>query len=232
MGVPKHVAIIPDGNRRWAKKYGLASIEGHKKGIQVMFDLAKKAKELGISVLTIWAFSTENWSRNEQEIRGLMGLFEAFLKLNMNKILAEEARVIHIGRKDRLSAGFRNMIRALEEKTKRNDAYFFVLALDYGGRDEVLRVVQQMSLKFNPPAGEKNLTEQEFENFLDTKDILYPNPDLVIRTSGERRTSGFMIWQAAYAEWEFVEEYFPDFTAERFEQCIRDFEIRKRRFGK
>ncbi len=187
-----------------------------------MFDLAKKAKELGISVLTIWAFSTENWSRNAKEINDLMSLFETFLKLNMKKILAEEARVIHIGRKDRLSSGFKRMIQDIEDQTKHKDEYFFVLALDYGGRDEIIRAVKKIS----------NLSEENFNSFLDTKDIPYPFPDLVIRTGGEQRTSGFMIWQAAYAEWEFSDEYFPDFSAERFEQCIKDFEVRQRRFGK
>ncbi len=215
---PKHVAVIPDGNRRWAKKNGLPAIEGHRRGSEVLVKLIEKAKDLDIKVFTFWAFSTENWTRTKSEVNNLMMLFERGIDDYLNRTLKNKIRLIHIGRKDRLSNSLKNKIAEAEEITKQFTDHYFVLALDYGGRDEILRAVEKYGSKFS--------------QFLDTKDLLYPNPDLVIRTSGEMRMSGFMAWQAAYAEYIFHSRYFPDFTPEDFEECINEYVKRQRRFGR
>lgn len=234
--LPKHVVIIPDGNRRWAKEKGLPIFEGHRRGAELTTKLVRKARDLGIKVLSFWAFSTENWKRNQEEIGYLMKLFETLIEKNLKEALKEKTRIIHLGRKDRITDSLRKKIITAEEKTKDFSKYYLVIALDYGGRDEVLRAIKKIT---NHPSARlrtgksriKNINENNFNQFLDTKDLPYPNPDLIIRTSGEQRTSGFMIWQAAYAEYIFVDKYFPDFPPRLFEECIKQFSQRQRRFG-
>lgn len=212
------MAIIPDGNRRWAKKRGLPVIEGHRKGAEVALKLLKKIKELDIKVLTFWAFSTENWRRKKEEQRALLSLFEKVADKYFNDVFKNKIHFVHIGRKDRISKKLREKITELEEKTKQFKDHYFVMALDYGGHDEISRAVEKYG--------------KNFAQFLDTRGLPYPNPDLVIRTSSEMRTSGFMIWQAAYSEWIFYPKYFPDFTPDDFEKCIEEFKRRQRRFGR
>jgi len=227
--LPKHIAVIPDGNRRWAKSKGLSVIEGHRKGAKVVLQLIEKAKELNIHTLAFWAFSTENWGRMKKEVDALMIILLRGLMANVNKALKNRIRFIHIGRKDRLSTALKKQIEQIERLTKEFTDYYFVLALDYGGRDEILRAFQRISnFKFRI----SNLNEKSFNQFLDTKDLPYPNPDLVIRTGGEMRTSGFMLWQTEYSEWIFSDKYFPDFTPEDFEECIKEYSRRQRRYGK
>lgn len=227
--IPKHVVIIPDGNRRWAKEKGLPTFEGHRRGFELTTKLVKKAKSLGVKVVTLWGFSTENWNRSREEVDYLMKLYEMMIDQNLKQALKEKTRIIHIGRKDRFSDVLRNKIIKAEEKTKSFNKFYLVIALDYGGKDEMLRAIGKISnFKFKI----SNLDENNFNQFLDTKDLPYPNPDLIIRTSGEQRTSGLMIWQAAYAEYIFVKEYFPDFSTQLFEKCIREYSQRQRRFGK
>lgn len=229
MNIPKHIAIIPDGNRRWARKRGMATFYGHKKGFDQSIELSKKARELRIKVLTFWAFSTENWQRTKEEVNYLMQLYSQMIDKNLKIALKEKIRIIHLGRKDRIPKSLAEKIIQAEEKTADFNRYYLAIALDYGGRDELLRAVKQFrNSKFQP----QNLTEENFNQFLDTKDLPYPNPDLVIRTSGEVRTSGFMIWQAAYSEWIFYPKYFPDFTPEDLEKCIEEYSERQRRFGR
>lgn len=227
--IPKHVVIIPDGNRRWAKEKGLQSFQGHIRGFELVINLARKAQEMGVEILTIWAFSTENWNRSKREVNFLMSLFSSNIDDYLKKALKENIRIIHIGRKDRIPTGLRNKIVEAEKKTARFSKLYLVIALDYGGRDEVVRAIKRMQ---NAEFGIRNIDEESFGSYLDTKDLPYPNPDLVIRTSGELRTSGFMIWQTAYSEYIFVKKYFPDFSVEDFAECIKEYSRRARRFGK
>lgn len=226
--LPKHIAIIPDGNRRWAKEKGLPTFEGHKKGFNQAIEIGKKARELGIKVLTLWAFSSENWKRTKEEISYLMDLYYQMIEINIQDALKEKIKIIHLGRKDRISNKLRLKIMEAEEKTKNFDKYYLAIALDYGGRDEIIRTINKIN---QSKTSIKNFSEEKINQFLDTKDLPYPSPDLVIRTSGEIRTSGFMIWQAAYSEWIFYPKYFPDFTPFDLEKCIEEYKKRKRRFG-
>jgi len=226
--LPKHIAIIPDGNRRWAKEKGLPTFEGHKKGFNQAIEIGKKARELGIKVLTLWAFSSENWKRTKEEISYLMDLYYQMIEINIQDALKEKIRIIHLGRKDRISNKLRLKIMEAEEKTKNFDKYYLAIALDYGGRDEIIRTINKIN---QSKTSIKNFSEEKINQFLDTKDLPYPSPDLVIRTSGEIRTSGFMIWQAAYSEWIFYPKYFPDFTPFDLEKCIEEYKKRQRRFG-
>lgn len=222
MNVPHHIAIIPDGNRRWARDRNLPIFEGHRKGAERLKELAETAKELDIKVATFWAFSTENWERTKEEVVMLMSLFERVFQKYSQKLIENKIHFTHLGRKDRLPKRLLTLIHETEEKTNQFRDHYFALALDYGGRDEVMRATQQMS----------NINKKELDQFLDTKDLPYPYPDLVIRTGGEQRTSGFMIWQAAYSEWIFYPAYFPDFTPADLKKCIEVYIERKRRFGK
>jgi len=226
--LPKHIVIIPDGNRRWAKEKGLPTFEGHNKGFNQAIEISKKARELGIKVLTLWAFSTENWKRTKEEISYLMDLYYQMIEINIKDALKEKMRIIHLGRKDRISNKLRLKIMEAEEKTKNFDKYYLAIALDYGGRDEIIRTINKIN---QSKISIKNFSEEKINQFLDTKDLPYPYPDLVIRTSGEIRTSGFMIWQAAYSEWIFYPKYFPDFTPFDLEKCTEEYKKRKRRFG-
>lgn len=221
-----HIAIIPDGNRRWAKEHGLPTFEGHRQGYQKAILLGRKARELGIPVLTFWAFSTENWQRKKEEVSYLMGLFETLIDENLKEALREKIRIIHIGRKDRISKKLLEKIIQAEEETKNFKKNYLVIGLDYGGRDEILRAVTKAVKENKSP-----LSEEEFSKLLDTKDLPYPNPDLIIRTSGELRTSGYLLWQSEYAEWIFVKKKFPDFGPEDLEKCVDEYYHRQRRFG-
>jgi len=229
--LPSHIAIIPDGNRRWARQRGLPTIEGHRRGFQQAIEVGRAARRMGIKYLTFWGFSTENWGRAKEEVNYLMNLFKAMIDQYFKDALDEKIKIIHLGRKDRIDDSLRQKIFEVEEGTKDFNDYYLMIALDYGGRDEILRAIKKLfqSKIFN----KKNIneiTETDFENFLDTKGI--PSPDLIIRTSGEIRTSGFMIWQAAYAEWIFYDKFFPDFTSEDLNKCIIEYQKRVRRFGK
>lgn len=224
VNVPKHLAIIPDGNRRWAKEKGLPSFEGHRRGFNIMKKIAKKARDLGIKVLTVWAFSNENWNRTKEEIEYLMDIYESWVDMHLEEALKDEIRIIHLGNKTRIRKSLLEKLTNAENKTKHFDKFYLCIALDYGGREEIIRA-------FNLIKTTKNINEKTFEDFLDTKNVPFPNPDLVIRTSGEQRNSGFMIWQSAYSEYMFVEKYFPDFTTDDLESCIEGYKKRKRRFG-
>ena len=226
--IPKHIAIIPDGNRRWAKEKGLITLEGHKKGLQQAIEISRKSRSLGVKVLTFWAFSNENWKRKKEEISYLMDLYLKMIDINLDEALKEEIKIIHLGRKDRIGENLRKKIKEAEEKTKNFNKYFLAVALDYSGRDEIIRMIKKIK---NANVDLNILKEDEFNQFLDTKDIPYPYPDLVIRTSGEIRTSGFMIWQTAYSEWIFYPKYFPDFDSSDLENCIEEYKKRQRRFG-
>jgi len=222
--IPNHVAIIPDGNRRWALDKGKNTYEGHKKGFEKLIKIAKKARELGIKVFTVWAFSTENWKRSKAEINYLMKLYEIMLDKYLTEALKDKIRIIHLGRKDRINENLKNKIINIEEKTKKFDKYFLCIALDYGGRDEIIRAMEDKK--------KLKVDENNFNQFLDTKDLPFPNPDLIIRTSGEQRLSGFLLWQSQYSELVFIKKYLPDYSDSDFENTIKEFSKRQRRFGK
>jgi undecaprenyl diphosphate synthase len=224
--LPNHVAFIPDGNRRWAKERKLPTIEGHRRGFEQIRKVADFLRKEGVHTFTVWAFSTENWKRDPNEVKYLMGVYELWIKKFTANAIKDKSRIIHIGRKDRIPKSLLRVITEAEEKTKAFENHQFGIALDYGGRDEVVRAIGRMeesngSLK----------SEEDFNQYLDTKDFKHPSADLVIRTSGEVRSSGFMIWQAAYAEYMFVKKFLPDFTEEDMKDCLAEYEHRQRRFG-
>lgn len=226
---PNHVAIIPDGNRRWAKERNLPTIEGHRRGFDNAVKLAKKARSLGITTLTLWAFSTENWDRSKDEINYLMGLYEIFVDKNLREALHDTVRIAHIGRKDRISKSLLKKIINAEEKTKQYTSHYLNFALDYGGRDEIVRAVNKVSsIKYKV----SSIKEDDISKHLDTSDQPYPEPDMIIRTGREMRLSGFMLWQSPYSELFFPDDYFPDFNENKFEAIVTEYGARQRRFGK
>lgn len=227
--IPNHIAIIPDGNRRWAREHGLPSFEGHRKGFDVAIKIGRKIRALGVHTLTMWAFSTENWDRTSEEINYLMKMYEIFIEKNLKEAMREKIKIIHLGRKDRIPKSLLKKIQDSESKTKNFKNYILNIALDYGGRDEIVRSIHRMSKQKN---NLNNLTIEQFNNFLDTTNQPHPNPDLVIRTSGEQRTSGLMIWQAAYAEYVFLQKHFPDLTDDDIQSAVEEYSKRQRRFGK
>jgi undecaprenyl diphosphate synthase len=221
---PIHVAIIPDGNRRWAKEHKKPAYSGHLEGYKRVKELVRTAKDSGIKYLTLWAFSTENWSRSKEEVAKLSFLIAKGVEELHKEALKEHTRVIHIGRKDRIHKGILKAITAIEEETKHFNGFCVCMAIDYGGLDEVMRATELFSK--NKKKG------SSVYDFLDTHRLGIPDPDLIIRTSGEKRTSGFMPLQSTYAEWVFDERPFPLFTKGAFKEALKEFSKRNRRFGK
>lgn len=227
--IPNHIAIIPDGNRRWAREHNLPTFEGHRRGFDVAVKIGRKIRSMGVNTLTMWTFSTENWNRSKEEVSYLMKMYVLFIDKNLKEAMKEKIRIVHLGRKDRISKKLLEKIQNSEEKTKNFKNYILNIALDYGGRDEIIRAINKISnFKFQI----SNLLEDNFNKFLDTANQPYPNPDLIIRTSGEWRTSGLMIWQAAYAEYVFLQKHFPDLNEKDIELAIERYSARQRRFGK
>lgn len=224
--LPRHIVLIPDGNRRWAKEHGLPLEEGHRKGFEAVLATTRAAESWGIKYFTIWAFSTENWNRDALEVRDLMRLFKEFIKKFLREFLEKGVRIIHLGRKDRIPKFLLDTIEDAMVKTQHNDKFFVNIALDYGGRDEIVRAVKKIIAAGKDP---NKVDESEFRKFLDTNG--QPEPDLIIRTSGEKRLSGILPYQAAYAELYFEKAYLPDFTPEHLKRAILDFSNRQRRFG-
>lgn len=225
--IPKHLVIIPDGNRRWAKAHHLSTFEGHRAGYERLKELAKTARKLGIKTVTVWAFSTENWQREKNEVKYLFDLFSQVVKVLEKDVLENKIRFRHLGRKDRLPKDIIKSLKNLEEKTAKFTKYQFNLALDYGGRDEILRAITKLLAKTSP---DKILTEELFASCLDTTGL--SDPDLIIRTSGEQRISGLMPWQSVYSEFYFSPLYFPDFDSQALKTALKEFSSRQRRYGK
>ena len=226
--VPNHLVIIPDGNRRWAKNRGLPTFEGHRVGFQLTPKIARASRDFGINTLTIWAFSTENWKRTDAEITYLMRMYDWFIGHHLKEAKRDGVRIIHLGRKDRIPQFLRKKIEKAEKETAGNVNNILNIALDYGGRDELLRATKKMLEEKTDP---EDLNEETFASFLDTKRQPYPYPDLLIRTSGEERISGIFPWQSAYTEFYFVEEHFPDFSVKKLREAILEYSNRVRRFG-
>lgn len=226
--VPNHIGIIPDGNRRWARARGLPTFEGHKKGFDAAVEVTRACWQLGVHTVSLWLFSTENWDRSEEEIAYLMKIYDGLIKDLLKDARKYGARIVHCGRKEKIPQWLAKTVQDAEVKTKRKRKHILNLGLDYGGHDEILRAARKLLKERVDP---KKLTKEVFESYLDTKNQPYPYPDLIIRTSGEQRLSGFMSWQNAYSEFYFEVDHFPDFNPAKLKDAILDYSRRKRRFG-
>lgn len=228
--VPEHVAIIMDGNGRWAKQRGLPRTMGHRKGVDAVREVVRAAGDVGIRYLTLFAFSSENWRRPETEVSDLLGLLKAFIRRDLAELHRQNVRVKVIGDRYSLQNDILDLLVDAEETTRNNTALTLVIAFNYGSRDEIARAV--MGLARDVEAGRlraQDITPALISARLDTAGI--PDPDLIIRTSGEERLSNFLLWQAAYSEFIFVPEYWPDFSRELFYSALETFASRDRRFG-
>ncbi|NOQ24823.1 MAG: isoprenyl transferase [Bacteroidales bacterium] len=229
--LPKHIAVIMDGNGRWAKKKGNQRIFGHKNGVKAVRDSVEGAAELGIQFLTLYAFSTENWNRPKQEVDALMSLLIATINSETDTLLKNNVRLLTIGNIDGLPKKVSKNLNELINKTSQNTGLSLVLALNYSARWEIINAVKEIIKENNNTSIDINSIDNEFfEGFLNTKNI--PDPDLLIRTSGEYRISNFLIWQIAYSELYFTETLWPDFRRENLYEAIIDYQKRERRFGK
>lgn len=228
--VPQHVAIILDGNGRWAKKRFLPRNAGHVQGAKVVEQICEDAWNLGIKYLTVYAFSTENWKRSEEEVGALMKLLNKYLSNCLERSAKNNMRVRVIGEISRLSPELQKQITDLEAKSSTCTGLNFTVALNYGGRDEMVRAMKRMNQDMaEGKIGIEDISEEKFSQYLDTKGI--PDPDLMIRTSGEQRLSNFMLWQMAYAEFYFTDVLWPDFSKKDLQDAIDYYENRDRRFG-
>lgn len=230
--IPQHVAIIMDGNRRWARKQGLAIIKGHRKTAEETIErLADYSISVGIKFLTLWAFSTENWHRDQEEVAGIMDLFRETFATAAERLHKKGVRVHTIGDLSLFPKDIREGVEHWKKETANNQQLVVTFALNYGGRDELLRAIKRLI------AEEKNLAKDKitfalFEKYLDTKqDINLPDPELIIRPGGEQRLSGYLPWQGVYSELYFCSTLMPDFNEEQFSKALNEFSTRQRRFG-
>jgi undecaprenyl diphosphate synthase len=229
--IPQHIAIIMDGNGRWAKKRGLPRSAGHRMGIKRVREVVRCAAELGIKVITLFAFSTENWQRPRREINMLMHSFSNFLDSEIKQLLKNNIRLRVIGRDKPLSADLVTKIRKVEKLTTNNSGLTVVLALNYGGRTEIVDAAARLLQSIREDtSGISQISEDVFSSFLYAPDL--PPPSLLIRTSGELRISNFLLWQLAYTELYFTEKYWPDFTSNDLIKAIAEYQSRERRFGR
>jgi undecaprenyl diphosphate synthase len=221
----KHLGIIMDGNRRWAKAQGLPSFEGHRAGYKKVEEVLHWCRDVGVEILTLFAFSTENWRRTKREVDFLMNLFYLVFDQDIKKLHANKVRVRLIGRREGLSAKLQAVVKEAEELTKDDTGGTLNLAINYGGRAEIVDAFKKILT--NPPA---EITEETISQNLYVAG--QPDPDLIIRTSGERRLSGFLTWQSAYSELLFINHHWPEFSKQDFDEALADFDDRQRRFGK
>ncbi len=225
--IPAHVAIIMDGNGRWAAKRGLPRNEGHRAGVENMRRVLEGAVEFGVKVLTVYAFSTENWGRPEAEVSGLLGILEETIKRQVPELHKNGVRLRHLGRLEGISAEMQQAVHAAMELTKNNDRITLNVAFNYGGRGEILDAIRKM---INDGISPDKVDEALFDSYLYTTGL--PDPDLIVRTAGEMRLSNFLIWQAAYAEYYSTPTFWPDFDKQELYQALLAFSQRQRRFGK
>lgn len=227
---PRHVAIIMDGNGRWAQQRGKVRLFGHHAGAKRVKEIVRACPEEGVKYLTIFAFSTENWKRTQTEVAGLMRLFRRYIQREAQDLFDEGVRVRFIGDRMKLDEKLVTLMDNLELMTAGNDRVHLTIALNYGGRDEVTRAAQRLAYEVEQGRlTHKDVDAETLAKFLDTH--VLPDPDLVIRTSGEARISNFLLWQSAYAEYEFVQTLWPDFTAAEFSKVLSGYGARERRFG-
>lgn len=230
MNVPQHIAIILDGNGRWAKQHGMPRNFGHTQGAKNVETICREAWNLGVKYLTVYAFSTENWSRPKEEVDALMKLLRNYMKNCIKTAEKNHMRVRVIGDKSKLDADIQESIVKLEEASKNQDGLNFQIAINYGSRDEMLRGMRKMLGEYRENSFSiEELDEKKFESYLDTADI--PDPDLMIRTSGEQRISNYLLWQLAYTELYFTDVPWPDFTKKELVKAIEDYNNRDRRYG-
>ncbi len=228
--IPQHVAIILDGNGRWAKENGKLRQQGHKAGADNVETINDALTEMGAKYLTVYAFSTENWKRTEDEVSYLMGLMKRYLIKNKKDAIARRTRIRIIGDKSRLAPDLRELMEEVERDTAHLDRFNLTFAINYGGRDEIVRAAKALARKAqNGELDPETITEETFASYLDTAGM--PDPDLMIRTSGEERTSNFLPWQLAYSELYFTPVYWPDFTVDELKKAIVSYAGRQRRFG-
>ncbi len=225
--VPTHIAIIMDGNGRWAMSRGLPRLEGHRAGTENLRQIIKACIEFGIRYLTIYAFSTENWGRPKEEVEGLMKIFEDVIDKELQELHDQGVQLRHLGRLDRLDPAFREKVSNALAYTRNNSRLVLNIAFNYGGRDEIVNAIQGIIRDGVKP---EEVTNETVNKYLYTAGS--PDPDLIIRTSGELRGSNFLIWQGAYSEWYFPPVYWPDFDKEQLHLAIEEFKRRDRRFGR
>lgn len=229
-GIPRHVAIIMDGNGRWASQRGLPRSHGHKAGVKTVKEIVKAAGNIGIEYLTLFSFSSENWNRPEAEITELFSLLKMFIRRDLAELHNNNVKLIVIGEREGLPSDILPLLLDAENLTRGNTGQKLVIAFNYGSRGELSRAMQKMAEKVLTGALDPAQIDCEtISQHLDTRDI--PDPDLVIRTSGEKRLSNFLMWQSAYAELIFAEEFWPDFTSAQFRDCIEEYRCRTRKFG-
>ncbi len=227
---PRHVAIIMDGNGRWAAERGLPRTEGHRRGVDALRRTVRAAGEMGIRILTIFSFSAENWSRPAAEIRDLMGLLRRFIRNDLAELHGNNVRVRIIGERNGLDPEIRRLLEEAEERTRSNGGLLLVVAFNYGGRQEIARAAQRIAeLVAAGKLAVADITADIIGRHLDAPDL--PDPDLIIRTSGEQRLSNFLMWQSAYSELVFVPTYWPDFDRSALDIAIAEYWRRERRFG-
>jgi len=230
MQIPGHLAIIMDGNGRWAEQRRLPRILGHRKGVETVQAVVDECLQLGIRYLSLYAFSSENWGRPKEEVEALMGLLGSFLKKELSQLHSRGIRLVAIGELERLPKSIRKILQDIMQQTAKNDRMVLNLALSYGSRNELVRAVRKLGHKIaegrvHPDA----ITDAEIKAALDTHEM--PDPDLLIRTSGEMRVSNFLLWQIAYAELYFTETLWPDFSRDELMRALNEFSNRQRRFG-
>lgn len=230
MTLPRHVAIIMDGNGRWAEKRGLPRTAGHRAGAEVLKKILTHAQNKGIQTITLFAFSSENWKRPKEEVQTLMNLFRTYLKGDIKRLVEKEIRISFIGERKRFDPDIQEQMSVLEQSTRENRKFHVVLALSYGSRNDIVCTVQKIVQK--AMAGEiagSDIDEMFFATHLSTNGI--PDPDFIIRTGGEQRISNFLLWELAYAELYFTPLFWPDFNETAFDEALKSFETRERRFG-
>jgi undecaprenyl diphosphate synthase len=224
--IPRHVAIIMDGNGRWAIQRGLPRLAGHRAGTENLRRVIRTTVEFGIKYLTIYAFSTENWGRPPEEVQGLMRILEDVIDKELNELHKEGVQLRHIGRLERLAPTLQEKVLEAMDLTKHNDRLIMNIAFNYGGRDEIVQAIQRI-IKDGVPA--QDVTDDLVSQYLYTAGV--PDPDLIIRTSGELRVSNFLIWQAAYSEWYITPTYWPDFDKTEYRRALETYAQRDRRYG-
>lgn len=227
----QHIAFIMDGNRRWANKRRLPVAMGHKKGAEVLIDTAKAVKNLGVKYMTVYAFSTENWQREKSEVDGLMNLLRSYLDSSFKELEENNVKIVFIGERNMLAADIVAKMAKIEEKTAENDGMTLCVALSYGGRQEIVAAARKIAeLVQGGSLKPENIDAGLFASMLYTAGM--PEPDLLIRTSGEQRISNYLLWQLAYSEMYFSQTLWPDFSKEELEKIVEDFNKRERRYGK